>query len=241
MKTVGDNISANNADWKFSGEMVNSFDDHVSKSVPLYNQGHDIICQLSDYFIKKDSFVYELGCSTGTLTFELYKKAINKTNVKFIGYDVENDMINKANEKLAIFDHNIGSINFFNEDVNQIEFEKSDFIVSYYTLQFIHPKYRQDLVNKIYNSLNWGGAFILFEKVRFQDARFQDIITTLYNDFKLKQGYSHEDILNKTRSLKGILDPFSSNANIDMLKRAGFIDICTIQKYLSFEGMLAIK
>jgi tRNA (cmo5U34)-methyltransferase len=241
MKTVGDNIAANNADWKFSGEMVNTFDDHVSKSVPLYNLGHDLICQLSDYFIKKDSYVYELGCSTGTLTFELYKKSENKSNVNFLGYDVETDMIKKANEKLTTFNHRKDSIKFIDDDVNLVDFEKSDLIVSYYTLQFIHPKFRQELVNKIYNSLNWGGAFILFEKVRYQDARFQDIITTLYNDFKLNQGYSHEDILNKTRSLKGILDPFSSNANVDMLKRAGFLDICTIQKYLAFEGLLAIK
>lgn len=241
MKTVGDNISASNADWKFSGEMVDAFDDHVSKSVPLYRLGHDLICQLSDYFIKKDSYVYELGCSTGTLTFELYKKAENKENVNFIGFDVESDMIRKANEKLSSFNHKKGTINFLDQDINLVDFEKSDLIVSYYTLQFVHPKFRQELVNKIYESLNWGGAFILFEKVRYQDARFQDIITTLYNDYKLNEGYSHEDILNKTRSLKGILDPFSSNANIDMLKRAGFLDICTVQKYLAFEGLLAIK
>ena len=54
-------------------------------------------------------------------------------------------------------------------------------------------------------------------------------------------GYTHEEILNKTRSLKGILEPFSSNANIQMLERAGFKDTCTIMKKLCFEGFLAIK
>ena len=45
----------------------------------------------------------------------------------------------------------------------------------------------------------------------------------------------------KTISLKGVLEPFSSKANIDFLKRAGFKDIIIIFKYICFEGILAIK
>ena len=50
-----------------------------------------------------------------------------------------------------------------------------------------------------------------------------------------------KEIINKKKSLKGILEPFSSKANLDMLKRAGFIDMSTVGKYLSFEFFLAIK
>ena len=64
MKKTGDNISSENADWKFSGEMVNDFENHVSKSVPIYKRGHEIIIKLSDFFVK-DSLVYDIGCSTG--------------------------------------------------------------------------------------------------------------------------------------------------------------------------------
>ena len=45
----------------------------------------------------------------------------------------------------------------------------------------------------------------------------------------------------KANSLIGILEPFSSQGNIDLLKRAGFKDICTVSKLLCFEGFLAIK
>ena len=58
--------------------------------------------------------------------------------------------------------------------------------------------------------LNWGGAFVLFEKVRGPDARFQDILSQLYNEFKLRNGFSSEEIVEKTRSLKGVLEPFST-------------------------------
>ena len=40
MTNSGDNIKAENANWQFSGDMVDNFEDHVSKSVPLYLEGH---------------------------------------------------------------------------------------------------------------------------------------------------------------------------------------------------------
>ena len=108
-------------------------------------------------------------------------------------------------------------------------------------MQFIKPKNRQLLFNKIFKSLNWGGALLIFEKVRASDARFQDIITSMYYSFKEDQGFLPEEIYNKTKSLKSILEPFSSDANIDMMKRSGFKDIMTLQKYICFEGWVAIK
>ena len=37
------------------------------------------------------------------------------------------------------------------------------------------------------------------------------------------------------------MEPFSSDGNRDMLKRAGFKDIMTIYRNLCFEGVLCIK
>ena len=94
---------------------------------------------------------------------------------------------------------------------------------------------------KIYNSLNWGGAFIYFEKIRGNDARFQDILNFLYFDFKQESGLSPVNILNKEISLRSVLEPYTINANLDFLRRAGFKDIMPIAQYLCFKGFLAIK
>jgi tRNA (cmo5U34)-methyltransferase len=236
MSKVGDGISASHGAWTFGGDVAKSFDQHISKSVPLYSEGHNLICDLSDFFVKDSSVIYEFGCSTGQLIRKLREHNLAKKNARFIGVDVEKEMIEYALSKDELI-----NLEFYNSDVVLMEMEKSDLVVCYYTIQFINPSLRQDLINKIYENLNWGGALILFEKVRGSDARFQDILTMLYNEYKLRLGYSAEDILSKARSLKGILEPFSSQGNIDMLKRAGFSDINTVQKYLCFEGFLAIK
>lgn len=239
MSNVGDGIEAERANWKFSGDVSKSFDEHVSKSVPLYSEGHELICDMSDFFVNDDSVVYEVGCSTGTLSLKLAKHNKNKPNARFIGIDIEDDMIRIANTKKESCDEL--NVSFLTDDVLSMEMEYADMIICYYTVQFIKPAVRQVLIDKLYEKLNWGGALLLFEKVRGADARFQDILTALYTDYKLRLGYTPEDIVSKSRSLKGVLEPFSSQGNIDMLKRSGFTDINTVLKYLCFEGFLAIK
>jgi len=234
---VGDKIRTENARWAFRGDVVSHFDQHVEKSVPLYKEGHELIVQLADYFLHNGAVCYELGCSTGTLTSLIAGKNQDR-NINIIGVDVEEDMAAVARKRCEPFGEKVEIIV---EDLNDLEFKPADIIIAYYTIQFVKPKYRQLLFDKIYESLNWGGAFILFEKTRGPDARFQDIQTSLYTEYKLQQGYSPEEIVAKSRSLKGVLEPFSTQGNMDMLKRSGFKDMITIMKYVCFEGFLAIK
>lgn len=239
MQGVGDGLKAENANWSFGGEVARNFDDHVSKSVPLYREGHKLVCQLSDFFVKPDSVAYEIGCSTGTLTLQLGQHNAAKKGARFIGIDVEAGMIEIANKKReATKAENVG---FAVDDALIMDLEPADLIVCYYTVQFIRPSKRQELIDKLYRTLRWGGALLLFEKVRGPDARFQDIVTALYNDYKLEQGYDANEIVSKARSLKGVLEPFSTQGNIDMLRRAGFADVMTVMKYICFEGFVAIK
>jgi tRNA (cmo5U34)-methyltransferase len=240
MKSVGDKISANSGAWSFGGSVAKNFNDHVSKSVPLYNEGHEMIVDLSEFFVSKNSVVYELGCSTGTLISKVADRNSAKRKAIYYGIDIEKNMISHAKSHAKKRRHS-GNVIFKRDDISKIKFKMCDLVICYYTIQFVRPAFRQNILNKIYQTLNWGGALIMFEKVRGADARFQDILTTLYNEYKLRKGYTCNEIIGKTRSLKGVLEPFSSQANVDMLKRAGFTDVNSIQKYLCFEGFLAIK
>ena len=163
------------------------------------------------------------------------------TRVRWIGLDKEPNMIEQARLEIKASNPNVENIELLAEDINFYAYEPAEFIVSYYTIQFVPPRQRQEIINKIYASLNWGGAFIMFEKVRGCDARFQDMFSSLYADYKLRNGYSPDEIIAKSRSLKGVLEPFSSQGTIDMFKRAGFVDFSTIFKWLCFEGFLCIK
>jgi len=234
---VGQGIEAENAGWSFGGKVPDTFVEHIVHSVPLYAEGHDLICQISDFFCGKESVCYELGVSTGELIRKLALHHKAKPGVRWVGLDVETAMVEKARAYCA----DLPNVELHLEDIRLFPYEKADFFVSYYCMQFVPPRDRQEILQRVSESLHWGGAFIMFEKVRGPDARFQDILTSLYSDFKAKNGLSADEILAKTRSLKGILEPFSTAGNVGLLQRAGFADIMTVQKYLCFEGFLAIK
>ncbi len=233
---AGDGIHAARAGWSFGGETPQRFDRHIGRSVPNYEAGHTLIEQVSDFFVRSDSIAYEIGTSTGTLLRRLAKRHPHGTC--WIGIDVERAMIEHAR---AVNSQTSLNVEYLLADACDVDYEASDFIASYYTIQFVPPRRRQNLIDLIYKSLNWGGAFVLFEKVRAPDARFQDMMSTLYVDYKLENGYSPQEILGKASSLKGVLEPFSTKGNLDMLHRAGFVDVMTIYKHVCFEGFLAIK
>jgi tRNA (cmo5U34)-methyltransferase len=233
---VDEFISVQNSGWTFHG-VENLFDEHVLKSVPGYKTAHDLVGSLSEFFVCSDSLIVDIGCSTGTLIRKLADRHRARPDVRLIGIDPVVGMIEKARSDST----NERRIQFVLGDIITEDLPSCDLITSLYTIQFIRPKHRQSVFDKIYASLNWGGAFILFEKVRAPDARFQDLMTQIYMDFKLDNGFAESEIIHKTRSLKSVLEPFSSQANIDLMKRAGFLDIMTIFKWGPFEGFLAIK
>lgn len=234
---VGHNIEVAPGRWTFGGNVADTFVEHVRRSVPFYDAGHDLVCQFSDFFCRDDSVCYEIGVSTGELIGKLARHHAAKPGIRWIGIDPVEAMIEKARRhcsEMENVDVEVG-------DACSYAFDKADLVVSYYTIQFVPPRDRQRLIDRLYERLNWGGALLLFEKVRAPDARFQDMTVALYNDYKRREGFTADEILNKTASLKSILEPFSTEGNLGLLRRAGFVDVTTVMKYLCFEGFLAIK
>ena len=238
MSKSGDNINSKNAAWSFDGSTYKNFDNHIKKSVPLYEETHNLFISFSDFFLQDNSRVIDIGSSTGTYLINLFQKHKNtRKGIKFEGYDSIKKMTQCANKNKP----KKNNIKFINKDIKNVNFKNSCIVSSFYSIQFISPKNRQKILDKIYRDLNWGGAFFMVEKVRGPDARFQDMISQVYLEYKLSKGYNSDEILNKSRSLKGVLEPFSSNANLQMLKRSGFKDIFSVFKYCCFEGWVAIK
>jgi tRNA (cmo5U34)-methyltransferase len=231
---VGDRIGAANAGWSFEG-VAGEFDEHVRRSVPFYAEGQSLIAQISDFFLPDGAVVYDIGCSTGTLPQQILARHPQK-RFALTGIDREASMVEHAQAKVRD-----PRATFVCANALEFDYAAANLFTCYYTLQFIQPSVRVDLLRRIYNSLHWGGALLLFEKVRAPDARFQDYMMQLYNEFKLDNGFSEAEIVNKTRSLKGVLEPFSEQGNLTLLREAGFADVTTIFKWICFQGWLVIK
>ena len=231
---VGKNLSVSK-NWKFTADVSRQFDVHVNQSIPEYKEMQNYIASLSQFFIKDNCNIYDIGCSTGFFLDELYKKNVKK-KINCYGVDNTKSMISFCKKKRS------KKIKFYYNDYLKLKNKyKFDLITAFYTLSFIPTSQRQIFLNKVYKHLNWGGAFILFEKIRAPDARFQDLYSLIYQDFKLSKGLSEQEIVNKSRSLKGIMEPFSDKGNLNLLKGAGFKDVAGIFQWICFKGYLLIK
>ena len=238
MPDVGDIIKAENARWHFSKVDSEKFSKHIERSIPGYHEGHRLIEELSDFFIKKNSKIYDLGCSTGNLTHKIAARHADQ-KVKVIGVERERSLLQAA--RLNVENSPEPNLEYRKEDIIELELEPANLVIAYYTLQFLSLKNRKTILKRIWRCLNPGGALLLFEKVREPNSRLQELTMLLYNDFKLQNGYSGDEIIAKSRSLKGVLEPLSSRENLRFLKDSGFRETGRIFKRLCFEGFIAIK
>ena len=156
-----------------------------------------------------------------------------------IGVERERSLLQAA--RLNVENSPEPNLEYRKEDIIELELEPANLVIAYYTLQFLSLKNRKTILKRIWRCLNPGGAFLLFEKVREPNSRLQELTMLLYNDFKLQNGYSGDEIIAKSRSLKGVLEPLSSRDNLKFLKDSGFRETGRIFKRLCFEGFIAIK
>ena len=59
--------------WRFDNKVAKKFDTHVNQSIPHYLDLQNYTVKLSEWFLKDDTLVYDLGCSTG----ETIKQILN--------------------------------------------------------------------------------------------------------------------------------------------------------------------
>lgn len=223
--------------FSFSAEVAMVFDDMLNRSVPYYQDVLKLVVDISQEFLKENSLIFDIGCSTGSTMIELSKRTNHK--IECCGIDTSMHMIEKARSKAQAF--GIENMRFLCQDVFDVDMKKADFIISNYTLQFIRPLLREKLIKKIYNSLNDGQIFIFSEKVISENKLLNKIYIDKYYEFKKTQGYSEYEISQKREALENVLVPYSVEENLKMIKDSGFKSCDIIFKWYNFATFIAIK
>jgi len=209
---------------KFDFNTIQNFDNHILKSIPNYDILIKTIMSMSDYFISKDSNIYDLGCSTGKLL-----KSIPYKNKK-IGYD-----------NSSLMPQNDDYVTFKNCDLNEnFDINNACIVYSIFTMQFLNRISRQNFCNTIYDGLNDGGALIISEKIYQDNGLMQEILSFSHYDYKCEH-FSEEEIIKKEKDLRYIMKPNSMEENLNLLKNAGFEKITQFWQSYNFVGLIAIK
>jgi len=222
--------------FEFDEAVASVFDDMLSRSVPYYDEVQKLVISLILSEQKEGLKVLDLGSSTAKFLLSLHAKMEVKMQLK--GLDNSQAMLDRAEQKCQAFGANI-DLEF--ADMLHYAYKEEEIIVANYTLQFIRPMQRIELIKRIYEGLKEGGIFIFSEKVVFKNKKLDKDLIDIYYGYKKEQGYSDYEIAQKREALENVLIPFTIEENIQMCKEAGFENIDTIFQWANFVTFVVKK
>ncbi|THK42086.1 carboxy-S-adenosyl-L-methionine synthase CmoA [Methylophaga sp. SB9B] len=226
-------------DFRFDERVVDVFPDMIQRSVPGYGTLISNIGILTARYAQENSSCYDLGSSLGAVTLSM-RQRIKAEGCQIIAVDNSAAMIERA-EKIIAADNNRVPVELRCEDINQTLIENASVVVMNFTLQFIAPALRDELIRQIYQGLKPGGVFILSEKLAFDSDEQQTFFTEAHHDFKRANGYSDLEISQKRSALENVLIPETLSTHQHRLSQAGFSrSECWFQCF-NFASLIAFK
>jgi tRNA (cmo5U34)-methyltransferase len=227
------------SDFKFGANVAKVFDDMVNRSVPYYGEIQRMMAELTADHAQIGTDVYDLGCSTGTTMIGM--DTMVDQNIRFIGVDDSQEMLDKCKSKLM----EIGFSRNYElrcVDLNQgVKITNASVVVLCLTLQFVRPVYRERLLNNIFEGLNSGGVLILVEKILAEESLFNRDFIEYYYNYKRRNNYSEMEISQKREALENVLVPYKLSENISLLRDRGFAHCEVFFKWYNFSGIIATK
>ena len=222
--------------FEFDADVAAVFDDMLQRSVPFYKEALQLTSRFAALYTEAGGRVYDLGCSTASQLLEIELRL--EVPAELVGIDNAEAMLEQAHRKIDAFGSKVKAVK---GDILAFEYERSDVMISNYTLQFIRPLEREKLVEKICAALKPGGAFIFSEKVISTEKRLNKELIDCYYDFKKEQGYSAYEIAQKREALENVLVPYTAEENMTMCLRSGFRHCETLFRWANFATFIAIK
>lgn len=227
----------------FDDRVASVFNDMISRSVPGYQQILEMLPTLTRQFQKEQANYYDLGCSLGAGMVAM-SEGLKEVNATLIGVDNSNAMITQARSNLRAIDQHLNPTikwNVLEQDLVNLSIDNAAMVLMNFTLQFIPLEFRDTLIEKIHHGLNAGGAFILSEKIKFDDQETNLKLIEIHHQYKADQGYSQLEISQKRDAIENVLIPETLERHTQRLQNAGFKVITPWVQNLQFISILAIK
>lgn len=224
--------------WTFNNGVAPVFDEHVNAHIPFYPLIHKLVTSYAAWFLEPGTVVYDVGTSRGEVIQKLKESYPNRA-VDYVGIDSSIDMYMEATKRFSK-DSNV-KILFQDIKDENTTIKNACLVTAILTIMFIPQKYRQKILQKIYDGLNPGAAFLMVEKVRGTGTQINELFNDVYSDMKHDAGISEKGIFEKARSIRGVLRPYSIDKNIELLKTTGFREVGTFFQIGNFVGFIAIK
>lgn len=211
----------------------------ISRSVPGYELIVPMIGLLARRYAQPGTNIYDLGCSLGATTLAM-RSAINTEDINIVAVDNSPAMIQQCRVNLDAHDGTT-PVELREEDIRESQFENASVVAMNFTLQFIEPGDRLELLSRIARGLNPGGILVLSEKVNFESEESMRDQFDWHLDFKRAKGYSDLEIARKRTALENVLQAETFEHHKHRLVQAGFSRVERWFQCFNFQSFVALK
>jgi tRNA (cmo5U34)-methyltransferase len=222
--------------FKFDTKVAEVFDDMIARSVPFYSEIIDKEAKIAEKFYKKDTYIYDLGCSTGNFC-SAFSEIFYNESFKMICVDNSEPMLEICKSRIKDTDN----IKFVRKDILKIDLKKSSVIAANFIFQFLPVEARKIMIKKIYDALIPGGILLTAEKIIHQKEELYRLQQDFYYKLKEENGYSKLEISQKREALENVLIPETIADHNRRFLKAGFQKTDIWLKWFNFTAFICIK
>ncbi len=228
-------------DFVFDDRVVKVFPDMISRSVPGYSLIVPMMGLLARQYAQAHTKLYDLGCSLGAVSLAM-RAAVRAEGASIVAVDNSLEMIRELQKKLEDPGNDTGlPVEPVHQDILETRIENASVVALNFTLQFVSPEKRLELLSGIAAGLKPGGVLLLSEKVCFEDSLEQELQTAWHHDFKRAQGYSELEIARKRDALENVMQPDLMSHHTERLLEAGFSRTYQWFQGFNFVSMIAFR
>lgn len=229
------------SDFVFDHNVAQVFPDMIKRSVPGYPTIVENIGVLAAHYAQPHSLLYDLGCSLGAATQSM-RRHLRTEGCRIIAVDNADAMVVRCREYLAAQDSMMEELipaQVITGDLLDLEMQPCSVVVLNFTLQFIAPEQRLEVLSRIRRALLPGGILILSEKFRFSDPDIQHSLESVHYAFKRANGYSDLEIAQKRSAIENIMLLDTQDIHLQRLREAGFSQAYSWFQCLNFGSIVA--
>jgi tRNA (cmo5U34)-methyltransferase len=227
------------APFEFNESVANVFPDMLRRSIPGYAESIAAIGSLARRYVQAGSHCYDLGASLGAATLAM-RRNIDVGGCRIVAVDNAPAMVRRCRDAMRADDGGV-PVDVIEADVRDVPIENASMVVMNYTLQFLPPDERCELLRRIRDGMRQGGVLVLSEKVVHDDPVFEELLVDLHLEHKRRNDYSALEISRKRAALENVLVPDSVQTHIARLTDAGFRHAGVWLRWFNFVSLVAIR
>lgn len=240
-----DHRPANADKFEFDESVAEIFPTMARAAIPQYEAFHEAHARMLRNTMCKGMKILDVGASRGQFASAL----LDQYGADFMR-DVHMDMTDNQPGMLQRMRADFPDFNVIESDLSKPDWGKHlahdyDVINCTYVLQFLPPAIQFERLHALLYRLRVGGIFILGHKAapvvsHDGDNDLYEAAHEEYIEFRLRNGYTKEEIEAKTRALKGSMFPMNHEHVLAAL-RDQCVEVQETSRWMMFNTVMARK